>query len=192
MKIFYTIILILLPFDIYSQSPTHSDNMKPRVEVSTNVGSFILELDKGRAPLTVENFLKYVNEDFYSGTIFHRVVQGFIAQAGGYDENLDAKEVEVNIINESGNGLSNLRGTVGLARLNSPHSGNTQFYINLSDNLDLNPRPTRWGYTVFGNVVNGMEIVDEIGHVSTSAKGSFERNVPVDSIIIESIELLSN
>ncbi|OUU79886.1 MAG: hypothetical protein CBC38_03360 [Gammaproteobacteria bacterium TMED78] len=166
--------------------------MKPRVEVSTNVGSFILELDKGRAPLTVENFLKYVNEDFYSGTIFHRVVQGFIAQAGGYDENLDAKEVEVNIINESGNGLSNLRGTVGLARLNSPHSGNTQFYINLSDNLDLNPRPTRWGYTVFGNVVNGMEIIDEIGHVSTSAKGSFERNVPVDSIIIESIELLSN
>ena len=117
----------------------------PQVRFVTNRGAFVVELDGDRAPLTVENFVSYVREGHYEGTVFHRVIQGFIAQAGGFTANLQEKGAERDVVNESGNGLSNLRGTIGLARANEPHSGNAQFYINLADNLDLNPRPTRWG-----------------------------------------------
>ena len=162
----------------------------PRVNVVTSAGSFVIELDVDRAPLTVENFLAYAREGHYDGTIFHRVIQGFVAQAGGYTGDFQLKPTERMVVNEAGNGLSNLRGTVGLARTSDPHSGNSQFYINLVDNLDLNPRPTRWGYAVFGTVVEGMAIVDEIGHVPTGANGPFERNVPVQNIVIERIEVI--
>ena len=162
----------------------------PRVNVVTNAGSFVIELDVDRAPLTVENFLAYAREGHYDGTIFHRVIQGFVAQAGGYTGDFQLKPTERMVVNEAGNGLSNLRGTVGLARTSDPHSGNSQFYINLVDNLDLNPRPTRWGYAVFGTVVEGMEVVDEIGHVPTGANGPFERNVPVQNIVIERVEVI--
>lgn len=162
----------------------------PRVNVVTGAGSFVIELDVDRAPLTVENFLAYVGEGHYDGTIFHRVIQGFVAQAGGYTGDFQLKTAERMVANEAGNGLSNLRGTIGLARTSDPHSGNAQFYINLADNLDLNPRPTRWGYTVFGTVVEGMEVVDEIGHVPTGANAYFERNVPVQNIVIERIEVI--
>ena len=162
----------------------------PRVRVVTTAGSFVIELDRGRAPLTVEAFLKYVNQSFYSGVIFHRVVAGFIAQAGGFTADMEQKTVTAAVVNESGNGLSNLRGTVGFARSNEPHSGTSQFYVNLADNIDLNPRPTRWGYTVFGKVVEGMEVVDDIGHRPTAGGGSFDRNVPVEAIVIERIELI--
>jgi cyclophilin family peptidyl-prolyl cis-trans isomerase len=168
-----------------------ADSSNSRVEVVTNLGSFVIELNRDRAPFTVENFLAYVTEGHYEDTIFHRVILGFVAQAGGYSESMQLKPVERSTVNESGNGLSNMRGTVGLARTADPHSGNAQFYINLADNLDLNPRPTRWGYTVFGTVVSGMEVVDEIGHRPTGASGSFERNVPVDVIVIERIEVLT-
>ncbi|HEU4618760.1 MAG TPA: peptidylprolyl isomerase, partial [Gammaproteobacteria bacterium] len=114
----------------------------PRVRVTTNVGSFVIELDPLRAPLTVENFLKYVDAGFYSGTVFHRVVSGFVAQGGGYTADYQQKPTTGNVPNESGNGLSNLRGTVGMARAGEPHSANSQFYINLKDNLELDPRPT--------------------------------------------------
>ena len=171
----------------------------PRVRVVTNVGSFVIELDRGRAPRTVEAFLKYVDEGFYSGVIFHRVVAGFIAQAGGYVEgaadgdadgtnDLQAKPVTENVVNESGNGLSNLRGTVGFARTTDPHSGTSQFYVNLADNIDLNPRPTRWGYAVFGKVIEGMEVVDDIGHRPTGGRPPFPNNVPVETVVIERIE----
>jgi cyclophilin family peptidyl-prolyl cis-trans isomerase len=163
---------------------------EPHVRVFTSVGSFVIKLDRARAPLTVEAFLGNVTTGFYAGTVFHRVVQGFVAQAGGYTADLEPKPTSGTIINESGNGLSNLRGTVGFARSNEPHSGTTQFYINLADNLDLNPRPTRWGYAVFGTVVEGMEVVDEIGHRPTGAGGPFDRSVPVEPIAIERIELL--
>lgn len=162
----------------------------PRVNVVTNAGSFVIELDEDRAPLTVENFLAYAGEGHYDGTVFHRVIQGFVAQTGGYTGDYQLKPTERSVVNESGNGLSNLRGTVGLARTADPHSGNAQFYINLADNLDLNPRPTRWGYTVFGTVVEGMEVVDEIGHVPTGGNATFERNVPVQNIVIERVEVL--
>ena len=160
------------------------------MRVVTSAGNFVIELDRNRAPRTVEAFLKYVKEGFYSGTIFHRVVAGFIAQAGGYTADMEPKPITENIINESGNGLSNLRGTVALARSNEPHSATSQFYVNLADNIDLNPRPTRWGYAVFGKVVEGMEVADDIGHRPTAGGGPFDRNVPVEPIVIERIELI--
>ena len=160
----------------------------PRVNVVTTAGSFVIELDADRAPLTVENFLAYAQEGHYEGTIFHRVIQGFVAQAGGYTGDFQLKPTDRTVANESGNGLSNIRGSVGLARTADPHSGNAQFYINLVDNLDLNPRATRWGYVVFGRVVSGMEVVDEIGHVPTGPGGQFERNVPVENIVIQRVE----
>lgn len=176
--------LVAAPFALHAAD-------KPRVRVDTNRGSFVIELEPERAPLTVELFLQYVNEGFYNGTIFHRVIQGFLAQGGGFTPDLEPKPAEKTVPNESGNGLSNLRGTVGMARSNEPHSATGQFYINLNDNLDLNPRPTRWGYAVFGKVVEGMEVVDEIGHVPTGAGGPFTRDLPVETIVIERIELVS-
>lgn len=165
--------------------------VNPRVEVHTNQGEFTLELDLRRAPLTVETFLHYVQAGHYEGTIFHRVIEGFIAQAGGYDSEYNLKKTEREVANEAGNGLSNLRGTVGLARAEDPHSGNSQFYLNLVDNPALDPNPARWGYAVFGRIVRGMEVVNAIGYRSTGPGGSFDRNVPTEPIIIEKIVELS-
>lgn len=159
-------------------------NTEPRLRIETNVGDFEIKLDRLRAPQTVENFLRYVAEDHYSGTIFHRVVQGFLAQAGGFTRDMTEKPTENSVPNESGNGLSNLRGTIAMARTNEPHSADSQFYINLADNIDLNPRPSRWGYAVFGEVTEGMEVVDQIGHTPTGARGAFDRAVPVEPIEI--------
>ncbi|HEX6995587.1 MAG TPA: peptidylprolyl isomerase [Gammaproteobacteria bacterium] len=161
-----------------------------KVRVETNLGSFVIELHPDRAPLTVENFLSYVKEGHYEGTIFHRVVHNFIVQGGGYTEDFVEKPTPRGVVNESGNGLSNLRGTVGMARTNEPHSATSQFYINLNDNLDLNPRPTRWGYAVFGTVIEGMDVVDEIGDRPTGSGGPFQRDVPVEPIVIERVELI--
>ena len=163
----------------------------PRVRVSTTAGDFTLRLDANRAPLTVAAFLSHVDSGYYEGTIFHRVIAGFVAQTGGFTTDVQLKPTEGFVYNESGNGLSNLRGTVGFARTNDPHSGTTQFYINLADNLDLNPRPSRWGYAVFGTVEEGMEVIDGIGHTPTTGMGQFDRNVPVTPVIIERIERLA-
>jgi cyclophilin family peptidyl-prolyl cis-trans isomerase len=181
--------LLLTPQLVAAQdAPAAAAPAATRVRVVTTAGNFVIELDRGRAPLTVDAFLKYVNQGFYSGVIFHRVVAGFVAQAGGYTPDMTQKPVTENVFNESGNGLSNLRGTVGFARSNEPHSGTSQVYINLADNVDLNPRPTRWGYAVFGKVVEGMEVVDDIGHRPTAGGGPFDRNVPVEPIVIERVE----
>ncbi|HMB74274.1 MAG TPA: peptidylprolyl isomerase [Gammaproteobacteria bacterium] len=163
----------------------------PRVRVVTSAGDFVIRLDAGRAPMTVDAFLEKVDEGFYEGTIFHRVVAGFVAQGGGFTADMELKPTDSWVVNESGNGLSNLRGTVGLARSNEPHTGTTQFYVNLADNLDLNPRPSRWGYAVFGTIEEGMEVVDSIGHSATAGGGEFVRNVPVTPIVIERIERVS-
>lgn len=181
--------LMLAPLSIRGQEPFEV-TAEPQVRVFTTVGEFVIKLDRARAPLTVEAFLEYVTQGFYAGTVFHRVVQGFVAQGGGYTADLEPKATTGMVFNESGNGLSNLRGTVGLARANDPHSGTSQFYINLADNLDLNPRPTRWGYAVFGTIVEGMDVADEIGHRPTGAGGAFDRSVPVEPITIERVELL--
>jgi cyclophilin family peptidyl-prolyl cis-trans isomerase len=181
--------LILLP-PLGAAQETFEVTNSPRARVVTTAGSFVIELDRSRAPLTVDAFIKHVNEGLYAGTIFHRVVQGFVAQAGGYTPDMKLKPTTTTVFNEAGNGLSNLRGSVGMARSNEPHSGTSQFYVNLADNIDLNPRPTRWGYAVFGKVVEGMDVVGDIGHRPTGAGGPFDRSVPVEPILIERIELL--
>jgi len=164
----------------------------PRIEVETNAGNFVLELFTSRAPLTVANFIQYVNSGFYQGTVFHRIVGGFVAQAGGYDVDYKLKATGPMVPNEAGNGLSNRRGFVAMARTAEPHSADSQFYINLADNLALDPRPTRWGYTVFGRVIQGMEVIDEIGYRATGPGPvpNLTKDVPAEPIVITKMTLL--
>ncbi len=158
-----------------------------RVRVDTSMGSFVVALERERAPFTVANFLQYVRAGHYEGTIFHRVVNNFVAQGGGLDEKLAEKPTRPNVVNESGNGLSNRRATVGMARAGGPHSANAQFYVNLADNPMLDPQPSRWGYTVFGRVVEGMEVVDAIGAVATGEVGPLDRDAPLKPVVIQKI-----
>ena len=160
------------------------------VRVYTTAGSFLLELDSTRAPLTVANFLDYVQAGHYNGTIFHRVIANFVVQGGGYDEKYVERPVRADIPNESGNGLSNRRGTIGIARTGDPHSANAQFYLNLSDNPSLDPQSSRWGYAVFGKIIEGMSVVDEIGALATGPGGAFDSDVPLKPVIIEKVEIL--
>jgi cyclophilin family peptidyl-prolyl cis-trans isomerase len=162
----------------------------PRVRVSTSLGAFVIALDAERAPLTVANFLEYVRAGHYNGTIFHRVVGNFVAQGGGYDLQYVERPTRAGVPNESGNGISNRRGTVGLARTGDPHSGNAQFYLNLADNAALDPQASRWGYAVFGSIVEGMNVVDDIGAAATGEAGPFDRDAPLKPIVIERVEEL--
>jgi len=162
-----------------------------QVRVSTSMGDFVIELMPERAPLTVTNFLRYVREGYYSGTLIHRVVANFVIQGGGHAaSDLKLKPVHDPVNNESGNGLQNKRGMVGLARGENAHSGNAQFYVNLVDNPDLDPLPTRWGYAVFGRVVQGMDVVDRIGVTPTGASGPFKSDTPLKPVVIQKVEIL--
>jgi cyclophilin family peptidyl-prolyl cis-trans isomerase len=161
----------------------------PRVRVTTSMGQFVIELNPERAPLTVANFLRYVREGQYTDTLFHRVVGNFVIQGGGHAaSDMRLKPAHDPIFNESGNGLQNKRGAVGLARSDAPHSGNAQFYVNIADNPDLDPVATRWGYAVFGRVVEGMDVVDRIGAVATGTVGPFKSDAPIKPIVIQKIE----
>jgi cyclophilin family peptidyl-prolyl cis-trans isomerase len=163
-----------------------------QVRVTTNMGEFVIEVRNDRAPLTAANFLRYVREGFYTNTLLHRVVANFVIQGGGHDAtSLQLKPTHENVFNESGNGLQNKRGTVGLARGESPHSGNAQFYVNLVDNPDLDPVSTRWGYTVFGRVVQGMDVIEHIGETPTGAMGHFKSDSPLKPVVIEKMEIIS-
>ena len=168
-----------------SQENARADTVRVRVE--TSMGNFVIELNAARAPLTVANFLEYVRAGQYEGTIFHRVISNFVVQGGGLDEKLAEKPTRAKIPNESGNGLSNRRTTVGMARAGEAHSADAQFYVNLADNATLDPQPGRWGYTVFGQVVEGMDIVDAIGNVATGEVGPLERDAPLKPVIIQRI-----
>jgi peptidyl-prolyl cis-trans isomerase A (cyclophilin A) len=161
-----------------------------RVRVTTNVGAFVIELEDERAPFTVANFLRYVREGYYRQTVFHRVIAEFMIQGGGYGTDYSQRKAHDPIPNESGNGLVNIRGTVGLARTANPHSGDAQFYVNLVDNTDLNPLPSRWGYAVFGRIVEGMDVIDAIGVTPTGARGPFAANVPLKPVVIEDASVL--
>jgi cyclophilin family peptidyl-prolyl cis-trans isomerase len=162
-----------------------ADSPKPtRVRVETSMGTFVIEVNNERAPLSSANFLQYVRSGFYDGTLFHRVIANFVIQGGGYDSHFMLKTPAASIANESGNGLSNKRYTVGLARQEAPHSGNSQFYINLADNDDLDPTPLRWGYAVFGRVVSGFDAVEKIGRVATGELGPFKKDAPQVPVII--------
>lgn len=167
----------------------------PQVRLDTNLGAITLELAEDQAPKTVANFLDYVRAGFYDGTIFHRVIDGFMIQGGGFTVDFQQKATRPPIRNEADNGLKNQRGTLAMARTGDPHSATAQFFINIQDNPALDhraPTPPGWGYTVFGKVIDGMNVVDQIRQVPTGAGGPGKRfaDVPVTPVIIESVTLL--
>lgn len=199
MKKTLLLLLLALPFtfacitdvDAANKVPAH-----PHIEVDTTEGTFKLELDGKAAPLTVANFLKLVDSGFYDGTVFHRLIPGFMAQGGGFTPGFKAKDPADSVPNESGNGLSNLRGTIAMARTGDPHSAGSQFFINVADNdgkaaesanLDPVKHPVkgRWGYTVFGMVIEGMEVVDAIVNAKTVKNGPGGAPAPVVPIVIK-------
>ena len=183
-------LLVLAGLLVHTTTAAAADQAT-QVRVTTNMGAFVVEVMPERAPLTTANFLRYVREGYYSGTLIHRVVANFVIQGGGHSaSDLKLKPVHDPVNNESGNGLQNKRGMVGLARGESAHSGNAQFYVNLVDNPDLDPLPTRWGYAVFGRVVQGMDVVDRIGVTPTGASGPFKSDTPLKPVIIEKVEVM--
>jgi peptidyl-prolyl cis-trans isomerase B (cyclophilin B) len=162
------------------------------VRLHTNFGVIELELDEGRAPGTVRNFLDYVESGFYSNTVFHRVIDGFMIQGGGFEPGMRQKSTRGAIKNEADNGLKNDRYTVAMARTSEPHSASSQFFINVKDNGFLNhtaPRPDAWGYCVFGRVAQGQDVVDRIKGVKTGKRGS-HADVPLEDVIIERAEVV--
>ena len=173
--------LLLLSLSAFAQ---------PTVEIKTNKGSIIVELNQDKAPNTVANFVKYANDGFYTGTVFHRVISGFMIQGGGLDKNLNEKETRAPIKNEADNGLANNIGTIAMARTNDPHSASSQFFINVANNAFLNHTEKSdrgWGYAVFGKVVKGMDVVDKIAKIPTDGG-----DVPTQTIMIESVTVLPN
>lgn len=160
------------------------------VSVCTDLGAVTIELHDEESPLHTANFLEYIDQGYYSGTVFHRVIEGFMVQGGGFDRQLDRKPVLAPVINESGNGLGNVRGTVAAARTNDPNSAAAQFFINLVDNDQLDASVGSPGYTVFGRVTDGMEIVDTIGALPTSGVGPFASDVPEPLVAVTSMARL--
>ena len=164
-----------------------ADDTRPRVMLQTSQGDIVLELDPRAAPLTVKNFLTYVEDGAYDGTIFHRVIKDFMIQGGGFTEDYQRRATRETVRNEADNGLKNKRGTIAMARTSAPHSASNQFFINLVDNAFLDhtaPNPRGWGYAVFGKVVEGMETVDKIGKQPTGRGGPFRQDVPKTPVII--------
>lgn len=163
----------------------------PTVEIATSQGKIVVELNADKAPKSVENFLKYAKAGFYNGTVFHRVIPGFMIQGGGFDEQMNQKPTNAPVENEAKNGLKNSRGSIAMARTNAPHSATAQFFINHADNGNLDyPSFDGWGYAVFGLVKQGMDVVDKIAKLPTSNAG-MHQNVPQTPIIIQSVKILS-
>ena len=167
----------------------------PVVEMQTSMGTIVIELDAEKSPITVKNFVKYAEDGFYTGTIFHRVIDGFMIQGGGFNQSMTEKKVLTPALkSEANNGLSNDRGTVAMARTSDPHSAKVQFFVNLKDNNFLNHRTTNdpqgWGYTVFGKVSKGMDVVDKIAKTPTGNAGYYE-NVPTTPVIIQNVKIIS-
>jgi peptidyl-prolyl cis-trans isomerase A (cyclophilin A) len=178
--------LCLLPM---AGGATAADEDHPVVVIDTSMGPITVELDRAKAPISVDNFLKYVDAGFYNGTIFHRVIPDFMVQGGGMDENMREKKTNAPIKNEGGNGLKNLRGTIAMARTSVPDSASSQFFVNLKDNafLDRANAQDRVGYAVFGKVTNGMDVVDKIAKVRTGSQ-----DVPTEVIVIKSAKRKSS
>lgn len=160
------------------------------IRFTTNMGVFDVELNEAAAPKTCENFLSYVRSGFYSGTIFHRVISGFMIQGGGFEPGLKQKQTKAPIENEANNGLKNDKYTIAMARTNEPHSATSQFFINVADNDFLNhtsPTSRGWGYAVFGKVVSGTDVIDAIARVRTASR-SWYGDVPVEDVVMEKVE----
>jgi peptidyl-prolyl cis-trans isomerase A (cyclophilin A)/peptidyl-prolyl cis-trans isomerase B (cyclophilin B) len=165
----------------------------PQVEMKTSLGTIVLELYPDKAPLTVENFLQYVKAGHFDGTLFHRVIPGFMIQGGGFGPDFKQKATRSPVRNEAANGLKNTVGTIAMARTSDPHSATAQFFINVSDNAPLDfrfPTPEGYGYTVFGKVVKGMDMVNRIVNVETGPGPAGHANVPVKPVVIESAKIL--
>jgi cyclophilin family peptidyl-prolyl cis-trans isomerase len=165
----------------------------PQVDLKTNVGTIRLELYPAKAPKTVENFLQYVKDGHFNGTIFHRVIDNFMIQGGGFDKNMKQKPTRAPIENEAKNGLKNDLGTIAMARTSAPHSASAQFFINTKNNDFLNSAAAQdgWGYAVFGKVVSGMDVVTKIGKVATGNAGGMG-DVPREAVVIESVTLVAD
>lgn len=162
----------------------------PIVDVVTNLGNFSIQLDPAKAPKSVKNFLEYVDAKHYDGTVFHRVIPTFMIQGGGFDQQLEKRNVRAPIENEADNGLKNTRGTVAMARTNEPHSATAQFFVNVTDNAFLDHQAKSgpgWGYAVFGKVIDGMDAVDKIKAVKTGAQGPFAKDAPMSPVVIQSV-----
>jgi peptidyl-prolyl cis-trans isomerase A (cyclophilin A)/peptidyl-prolyl cis-trans isomerase B (cyclophilin B) len=164
----------------------------PQVDVKTNVGTIRLELYPAKAPKTVENFLQYVKDGHYNGTILHRVIDGFMIQGGGFEGSYKQKPTRAGVQNEAKNGLKNEAGTVAMARTSDPHSASAQFFINVNNNEFLNAEKAQdgWGYAVFGKVVSGMDVVTKIAKLPTGSGGPFRSDVPKQPVVIESVTVV--
>ncbi len=196
MKYFVSVLFLLLSFSGYcNESHKHEVADKAvttskSVIMQTSLGNIVIELNSAKAPKSVDNFLHYVEEGFYNGTIFHRVIGNFMIQGGGFNKQYEQKKAHDPIPNEADNGLKNTRGTIAMARTNDPHSATAQFFINVVDSefLDFIAKTTRgWGYAVFGKVTEGMEVVDKIRQVKTGRGGQFRTDVPKTQVIIEKV-----
>ena len=187
LTLLFVCILLVMPL-----AQVNADELHPRVRMTTSFGDILLELDREKAPKSVENFLSYVQEGFYDGTIFHRVIDGFMIQGGGFSQDFQKKPTHAPVENEANNGLKNINGTIAMARTNDPHSATAQFFINVADNGFLDhrsPSPRGWGYAVFGKVVEGMDVVDKIRRSATGSGGPFRKDVPRTAVIIERVSL---
>lgn len=172
---------------------SYASEAKPTVQIVTNLGAMLIELDSEKAPGTVENFLQYVADGYYENTIFHRVIKGFMIQGGGFTLDFEKKQTRDPVQNEADNGLKNDRFTIAMARTQAPHSATAQFFINTANNDFLNHRSkdiAGWGYAVFGKVVEGQEVADWIGNAPTGPAGPFAKDVPDSPIVIESVTLI--
>ena len=186
-----SLMLVLIPLTSWSVDKNCfppemiPDNMFPTIKLETSMGDIEVELNRMRAPATVNNFLRYVLEGEYDGTIFHRVMFGFVVQGGGYTKDIEEKTMHENVLNESGNGLQNITGSIAMARYEDPHSATRQFYFNMSDNSSLDPSSRNWGYTVFGEVVSGMEVLEAIADVETGYSEDLDaEDVPVTPVLL--------
>lgn len=169
----------------------YPDEYFPQVAMDTSMGRIVVELDRRRAPVTVNNFLSYMEKGDYNGTLFHRVIDAFVVQGGGYRPGWAEIDLLPPIMNESGNGLTNQAYSIAMARQEDPHSATSQFYFNLIDNESLDPNRRNWGYSVFGQVVEGQEILDQIGQVPTDFNADFgSADVPVENVVLEKLELV--
>lgn len=179
--------LLISSFFSYAVDPT---NIYPKVKLVTSMGIIVVELDRVKAPITVNNFLEYVVKGEYNNTIFHRIIEGFIVQGGGYDATFNAKKVGKSIVNESGNGLKNEFGSIAMAKENRPHTANRQFFFNLADNTTLNPG-RKWGYTVFGAIIEGEAVLEAIAKVATDYNETMAWNdVPIKPVMLIKAVLL--
>ena len=191
MKVLMTIIFITVLFNCSQacdEAELYPDKMFPEVLISTNMGDILVELDRHRSPITVNNFLKYIKSGKYEHTIFHRVEKDFVIQGGGYNEKFESITDCGKIYNESGNGLRNKTGSIAMARYDDPHSASSQFYFNLTDTPSLDPNSKNWGYTVFGEVIEGMDVLKNMSNAATGYSNTLQSdNVPIEAIIINSI-----